>query len=965
MTKSTSPPSSSSSSSSSLEKDPIVRLLLAPAPASPGGTTARTRSSATTSSCNNYYAPPTLLDAISAESIHRPNVKFKFPLGALSELSVPLVDNWKVCYWNEMLMKGNNDHNHHGGVEGAAVVTTMVDATMQGTIGKENATRLLALLVHSQGGGGGGPGRNHGQQELARYFQQLYQQQHQPPTQQRGIGRGGGSVVGGAISPPPPSSSTSTTPSKTRMTSNVPSGSVGYKTPSGNKGSSGFHSTTANNNEPNLELTMLEYYLFLFIRFPLSNPTWLNQIQDQQRRYGRSSSSNNNNNNNNNNVLYGQQVYSHLFTNYMNSYLSLGQEYNEGSLDVGMNCYDSAIITTVASKSDPSSGGGVMYSSVSDRNHTSELFLRLIIELWIEGPNVAPTTYDAVSRYRRVRVGVMSGGSSGASPSSSSSSSILTPTLRDSLELAQPNNKSSLVSPPGRVQSGILNLVRHLLSDLSLRELVRKVSGVIQQRQKEDRSGTGGARSGTNTDGRDGASTPTLVNDDNLDSPPNGSGSGGTKVAWPLPPAITAMQPSTYNYIRLGLACGAIHDRTSDFHWALETWLMWLEPWNYVLKRRNVVANRQGSGGEDTRGTAGALLRNAAATVTSHHRTEYYPSLVQPKPTSPSTYSSQWESYVVCNAHYYTVPLAIFLKRARELDFSSSVEYSRSLALVQRVLRVYSSDVVNVLNNVLNSRRADALTSSLFSRHGQNMGAYCPLPSWKLMDLQLDGTSLLEEVFGQHQKRRAGMDMLDRMEAKFNALFEGKIGNEEAALENLLTQVRYLVHLPLDYKVLVDEPSRRRFGLWRLFGWGEKDAATASSDNAQFPDRGSDGKLTELGRQQLYAGLCKCNPLDVHYVGDPMLSRVKSYEIPTMVELTIRLSNYLNTKLGLVATSSAPYPGSDDVGESGAMKRYREMEQYNNIKFRFNLRFLADSRNIIFAFIVWWLVSTIRGFFAN
>lgn len=384
-----------------------------------------------------------------------------------------------------------------------------------------------------------------------------------------------------------------------------------------------------------------------------------------------------------------------------------------------------------------------------------------------------------------------------------------------------------------------------------------------------------------------------------------------------------------------------------------------------MLKRRAVVTSRQRNDSEDDRGTAGKLLRNAAASVTSHHRTEIYPSLVQPKPTSPSTYTLQWESYVICHAHYYTVPLAIFLKRARELDFSSSAEYTRSLALVQRVLRVYSMGVVNVLSNVFNSRRADALTSSLFARHCQNMGAYCPLTNWKLVDCQLDGTNLLEELFGQNQKRRAGMDILDRLEAKFNALFEGKIGTEEAALNNILVQVRNLVHLPLDYRVLVDDSSgSRSFGLWRMIGLGAKDSdAPAHSDNVQFPDRSSDGRLTDLGRQQLYAGLYKCNPMDIPYVGDPMLARVKSYEIPTLVDLTIRLSNYLNKKLGLVVPSSSLDVGSENGDENDAMmKRLREMEQYQKVKYRLNFRFLADSRNIIFASILWWLVTTIRDF---
>jgi len=326
----------------------------------------------------------------------------------------------------------------------------------------------------------------------------------------------------------------------------------------------------------------------------------------------------------------------------------------------------------------------------------------------------------------------------------------------------------------------------------------------------------------------------------------------------------------------------------------------------------------------------------------------------------------------VANAHCYTVPLAIFLKRARELDFSSA-EYPRSLALVQRVLRVYSKGVVSVLNGVLNSR-ADSLSTSLFAKHGTNMGPYCPPSDWKLMDCQLDATNLLEEVFGQYQKRKAGMDVFDRLEAKLSALFDGKIGtsSDERALENLLAQVRYIVNLPLDYQVLPDEPrASRGFGLLRVLGLGNMDtSATAGSDanpaESLFPDRGPDGRLTDLGRQQLHAGLCKCNPLDIHYIGDPMLSRVKSYEFPALVQLTIFVSNYLNRKLGLVPVLP---PEEENIDEDDKLlQQYREMEQYQKVKFRFNLRFLADSRNsLVLAIFFWWaacrVAGTIRGFF--
>lgn len=136
-------------------------------------------------------------------------------------------------------------------------------------------------------------------------------------------------------------------------------------------------------------------------------------------------------------------------------------------------------------------------------------------------------------------------------------------------------------------------------------------------------------------------------------------------------------------------------------------------------------------------------------------------------------------------------------------------------------------------------------------------------------------------------------------------------------------------------------------------------------DDLPVPQCDPNGKLTDHGRQQLYAGLCKCNPMDVHYIGDPMLSRSKSYEIPALVEFTIFVSNYLNGKLGLIPQPPIPSVAEGDEGDALLLKHYQEMEQYQNVKFRLNLRFLADSRNIIFATIVWWVVTTFRGFFAN
>jgi hypothetical protein len=836
----TSPSSSLTSSTIMIENDPIVRLLRAPALSvqddghgnNDGG------------SC---YMPPTLIDAMTAIC-----VRFGLPLGAMTNVAPSLIDNWRVCF-DEM------DEKMGGG--GAASIS-IASGTVRGTIGKENATRILTLILAPNYSGSKGQISND-QLGLKRHFQLLRMEEHiKRGGQQR---HGGGSGFGASPpSKPSPSSSSTQMNSRVALTQGTPE-----KIPP----------------SPSVDLTMLEYYLTIFIRFPLCNPTWSERSSQT--------------------LAYGQRIYRHLLAGYFDYYLSHGQIYNRQSslLGIGIECFDRRDTSTFV---DP---------EVASHNRMSELFLRLIIELWMEGRNVAPTTSESVSRYRQIRTGTIGDG----------------PTLRDSLELARPV-RSDFVQPPVEIMKGIITLIRHLISDVSMWERVHETSSALHRRQREEREGK-------NTFGEVGEIGSSLTPECN-------------EVSWPLPPALTAIQPSHFNYIRMGLSCGAIHDRGSIFYGALETWLAYLEPWNYVLKQQ---VGPGGNIGVGTGGTAGDFLRSAAASVSTRRRVKFVPFLRTPKPTSPSAYNSKWESFIVCNAHYYTVPLAIFLKRARELDFSNAKEYSRSLVLVQRVLRIYSPSVVTILNSVLNTRRADALTAKLFEDHEHNLGAFSPPPNGKLIDCQLDMTNLLEEMYAQNLKRRTGLDILERMEAKLNALFEGKIGGEEVALENVLLQARYLVSLPQDYQVLPEEPHVSS-GLWSMFGLGSTGTHDKDYNSFSLPARGPDGKLTDEGRQQLSVGLCKCDPV-LTYIGDPLLSAIRSYEIPVLVELFVWISSYLNEKFLL----TAPPPSSEMDNDDVLSKRFREMKQYNEVKFRFNLRFLADKRNLMTILIIYFCFSYGRG----
>mmetsp|Transcript_34840 Transcript_34840/g.62708 ORF Transcript_34840/g.62708 Transcript_34840/m.62708 type:complete len:532 (-) Transcript_34840:920-2515(-) len=348
-----------SSSRTSLDGDPIVRLLRAPR--------RRTSNNAGT---NNYYAP-TLLDALSAETIHRPSVRFKFPLAGLSSIVMqPLADDWKVCFWNEFEREaaaqmaatasptsrggfGSLPGGSRGAQDGGS--QEKKDEKPFGVIGKENATRILLRLLS------GGP---KDQLELRSYFQQTYQQQHQQQGQHHGSFANFGS------------------PSPLKQRSHNGMMNLGYHTPN-NRGNA------SNINEPNLELTMLEYYLFLFVRFPLANTFW--EMQLRQRRVGNRTAS-----------PYGQRVYSHLFSSYLNYYLAQGRVYEVTRLGVGVDCFDG---TSTASTADSMS---TAVNSTTALDRTSELFLRLLIEFWIEGPNVTPTTKDAkanITQYLHVAMG--------------------------------------------------------------------------------------------------------------------------------------------------------------------------------------------------------------------------------------------------------------------------------------------------------------------------------------------------------------------------------------------------------------------------------------------------------------------------------------------------------------------------------------------------------------------------------
>jgi hypothetical protein len=298
------------------------------------------------------------------------------------------------------------------------------------------------------------------------------------------------------------------------------------------------------------------------------------------------------------------------------------------------------------------------------------------------------------------------------------------------------------------------------------------------------------------------------------------------------------------------------------------------------------------------------------------------PTLTIPSADRKSAYTNEWKPYIAANLFLYTVPLAIFLRRARELDFSQR-ELSRSRTLVKRVFRVFAPDVINALNELTSSvNRPDASISSLWqtaNNHRSLLGDFAPTTSGdlSLSSCQGEMQGLLEEMHMQHMKTVRDLGTLDKIAAMLEGFFgKGVVSGDETALQSLVERAKLIVGLPIDYEVLPSDPGKAGFGKSHLVA-GDSTAAL----------RDAQGNLTAEGRKQLLSGNLLLSPSDVHFIGDPLRARRTSYEIPFLVPITIELSDRLNKKFGW---------------EKG-----------------WNLRFLADYRNLLFGCICFLLLRMI------
>jgi len=597
-------------------------------------------------------------------------------------------------------------------------------------------------------------------------------------------------------------------------------------------------------SRPKIMLSMLEYYLVLFLRYPIAAP-----IIDDNNNGSSSSGSNkppstthSSSSSSRRSEAYGDSVYYQLFQEYTNYYIPVRPP--QGHSNTGF-------VTSMM-------------------NRPTELFLRICLALWLEGRNDQLETRTKSLQYLRERKG------------------ILEPEFIFDLNYSYDLIKvKSYSAPPYQVQRCLHKLVARAVSDGALADAVRDTSAG-------------------------------LMNMNNMNMMPTATSTTTTLVC--LGPVLHIMQLPFYNYIRTAFRHASIHARQSPFYTALNDWLMWLEPWN----------TKYASAKKDPKQR---LLDSLPARSNTKTKTLLTPTVTYPKANQRSLYKPEWEAYIASNLHMYVVPLAIFLRRARELDFSPKF-YRQSLNTVLKVFRVFSPEVVQVINKHLALRgrgrgpqqppQQQQPLSGMVAAHERNLGDYAPPENeLSLLSCQNDMHNLLEEIYLQHLKKVDAQDFFDRMIARFDATMDSWFGsatatNEVKQLKMLVEKAKVIVGFPADYEVMPE--SRAASMEAQVLGMMDP-----SKDRTAF------GILTDAGRERILMGNVKCNPEDVDYYGDRMLGRVQTHEVEFLVSLLVKASQLINAKLGL---NPNPNP-------------------HSMLPRRFNLRFLADWRNVMTIIIVY------------
>jgi hypothetical protein len=328
--------STSSSTGNSLDSDPVVRLL---------GTSG-------TPTTNREILPMTLIEAISKESENRPSVTFPFLFYSLPQ---PLQVAWLdlIKQQTGIMMMGNQNLLSSAKVDDS-LSCTKNDVRLFGHLLRKGLDQQKQLLLFS---------RKTRDQNSIQLDYQSEQEENQLLQQQNQF-----------LSPQSYNSPVSTA-SSAHITSigvsNTPNPSTQETFP----------------KSPEVLLSMLEYYMFLFLRFPLSSPDRGNSGSSRSSVPGvnvhRIQSTVGTGSNSSSRIVretFGETLYYHIFRHYMRHFLPF---------EAPNNC-----------RSIPLPGEGQPIES--------ELYLRLMIAMWLESRSRLSATEVVVNSMlerRRHRTG--------------------------------------------------------------------------------------------------------------------------------------------------------------------------------------------------------------------------------------------------------------------------------------------------------------------------------------------------------------------------------------------------------------------------------------------------------------------------------------------------------------------------------------------------------------------------------
>lgn len=639
--------------------------------------------------------------------------------------------------------------------------------------------------------------------------------------------------------------------------------------------------TSPSSSEPKMiMLNMLEYYLISFISFPLLNQQknykhdnsiysiLLNSIQQNQPNY-----------------IYGNAVYMHLFKMYLSYFLSTINMNNKLSPFVAST---TTVNNDIVSKS-------------------SELFLRIVIEYWLDGENTLYITSEAIQRLHHHH----------DNDNTSTNDSIILP-LNTAFDLVQSTSPQLDYTPnPPLVSQGIQVITKYLLLDY--------VSSSLQ--------GIHNNNNNTNN------------------------------IIMTLTPSMKIIQPSMFNHLRMLIKYAPMvqYGNHCPFLDIVDIWLLYLEPWNtndqqhhyyWMLLKNNIQRYYATSNNTNTITNKDGLSINI------------------PSPNAPSHYTSHWKNYIASNYHFYTHLLSIFIRRARELDFSKV----SSFIVLQRVIRVFSPHVLSELyalssNDNSSTPPQPPVVNGMMStinqayilkqEHNKRLGEYCPPnpQSTLFASCVSDIQNLLQNAVRQYNVLRQTPHA--KVVHYFTYTSQRSSIPTEESMYQLANGYKSLLfnQVPLDLQQIfyipstTDTSTQRRTTAYNARSIYETITSkfyNSSPTNNNQPEKNGI-YLTQKGREQIFNGTKQCKPYQSAYIGDPMKARIQNHEIPFLVHITLRVSCFLNdVLLGIKDTTTM---GVQEQRTS-LDELLKEQEMYQKYSFRVNLRFLADWRNVLFILFV-------------